>query len=169
MTSISTLPPFEFLQHMPAESLTEILKLGQQRHFEPASVIFREGTIHQYFHILVEGHVRLDMTVPGRGRMPILTTGPGDVLAWSALVAEGMMTSTAVALEKVATLAFDGTLLRHLCSDRPEIGYHVMKQVARSLSKRLVSTRLQLLDLFSPHVAVLEEMAIDDSVVDDQC
>lgn len=169
MTLSPTLPPAEFLQHIPAEYLSEILSLGQQQQVKPAGVLFREGTVHQYFHIVKQGHVRLDMTVPGRGRIPMMTIGPGDVLAWSALVDEGMMTSTAVALEQVTTIAFDGMRLRHLCSDRPEIGYHVMKQVARSLSRRLVATRLQLLDLFSPHVPVLEEMADEDPVVDDQC
>lgn len=168
MTSSPPLPPTEFLQHIPAEYVQEILILGQQQRFAPAAVLFREGTIHRYFHLLVEGRVRLDMVVMGCGRVPVLTLGPGDVLAWSALVAEDLMTSTATALEPVTTLAFEGAQLRRLCSERPEIGYHVMKQVARSLSRRLVATRLQLLDLFASHVPVLEEMGLDDAFDDEQ-
>jgi CRP-like cAMP-binding protein len=163
----STLAPVGFLQQIPTEFVPKILGLAQQQQFPPAGVLFREGTTHSYFHILERGHVRLDMMVSGRGRIPLLTIGPGDVLAWSALLAEETMTSTAVALEPVTTLAFEGTQLRRLCAERPEIGYHVMKQVAQSLSKRLVATRLQLLDLFTPHVPVLEEMAVDDPFDDE--
>jgi CRP-like cAMP-binding protein len=168
MTSSPPRPSVEFLQLIPAEYVSEVLKVGQPQPFAPGAVLFREGTIHPFFHILELGSVRLDMAVPGRGRIPMLTIGPGDVLAWSALVAEGVMTSTAVALEPVTTLAFDGIRLRQLCSERPEIGYHVMKQVAGSLSRRLVATRLQLLDIFSADVPVLDVTA-DTSPVDHQC
>jgi hypothetical protein len=55
------------------------------------------------------------MAIPGRGRVPILSAGPGDVLAWSALVQQKIMTSTAVAQVPVRTIAFDGDALRQLC------------------------------------------------------
>lgn len=85
------------------------------------------------------------MAIPGRGRVPILTAGPGDVLAWSALVQQKIMTSTAVAQEPVRTIAFDGNALRQLCECNHAIGYYVMRQLAPALSHRLVATRLQLL------------------------
>ncbi|MBS0201288.1 MAG: cyclic nucleotide-binding domain-containing protein [Planctomycetes bacterium] len=159
----------EFLRQIPSRHLPEILNLAQERHFAPSTVLFREGTVHHEFHVVIVGHIRLAMTIPNRGEIPLLTVGPGDVLAWSALVSEGMMTSSAVALENVRTLAFDGPQLRSLCDGQPDIGYHIMKQLARALSRRLVATRLQLLDLFASHEPILESLPGACSPVDDQC
>ena len=36
-----------------------------------------------------------------------------------------------------------------LCAANHEFGFHLMQRLASSLSKRLVATRLQLLDLFA--------------------
>lgn len=168
MAPSTVTPQLEFLQPLPAEYQSDILQLAEERSFDPGTILFREGTIHRTFYLIVSGHIRLDMLVPDRGRIALLTVGPGDVLAWSALLADGMMTSTATALEPVTTLAFDGLRLCALCSDRPEVGYHLMKQLSCSLSRRLVATRLQLLDLFSTSEPVPGNLS-SGSPVDEQC
>jgi CRP-like cAMP-binding protein len=98
---------------------------------------------------LVEsGHVALDMHVPGRGPVRILTVGEGELLGWSALLQDGPMTCAATALESTRLIAIPGAGLAALCEANQEIGYRVMRQMARALAQRLVATRLQLLDLF---------------------
>jgi CRP/FNR family transcriptional regulator, cyclic AMP receptor protein len=169
MTLTDSESRLEFFQQVPTPILDELSKIARHRQFAPAGVLFREGTIHHDFHLIVQGHVRLDMSVPNRGRIPLLTVGPGDILAWSAIVADEVMTCSAIALEQVMTLVFEGNKLRQLCKEHPELGYHVMKQLARALSRRLLATRLQLLDLFADHQPALETLPASDSLVDDQC
>jgi CRP-like cAMP-binding protein len=123
--------------------------LLSSRHYAPGTTIFEEGAFHDELHVVIAGHVRLDMRVPGKGRIPILTAGPGDVLAWSAVIGDQIMTTSAVALEAVETQAIAGSALRAACEADHELGYQVMRQLATALSRRLVATRLQLLDLFS--------------------
>lgn len=113
--------------------------------------MFQEGTPHDDIHLIVAGHVRLEMFVPGRGRLPLLTLGPGDLVGWSPLFPGSTMTATAVALEPVRTLSLDGRGVADLCQSDHEVGYHVMRQIVRVLSNRLLATRLQLLDLFTDH------------------
>ena len=149
MASLSPIGASEFLRAIPSALIPRLEQIARERSFPPGAMIFAEGTQHEEFHVVVSGRVRLDMHVPGRGRIPILTAGTGDVLAWSALVGDGVMTSSALALEPVQTIAFDGAALRDLCERQHEIGYHVMRQLAAALSRRLVATRLQLLDLFA--------------------
>ncbi len=146
----------EFLRAIPGPLIARLESLAQMRVFQPGAVLFVEGNSHPDFHVVASGHVRLDMLVPRRGRVPILTVGPGDVLAWSALVGNSIMTSTAVALEAVKTVALPGDQLRQLCEAEHEVGYHIMRQLASALSRRLLATRLQLLDLFGEHVPALE-------------
>ena len=154
MSSLNLIASSEFLRAIPAELHSYLEQLVQQRNYSPGTTLFSEGTHHDEFHIIATGHARLDMHVPRRGRIPILTIGPGDVLAWSALLGHGVMTSSAVALDPIQTVAFPGEGLRKLCESQHEIGYHIMRQLATSLSRRLVATRLQLLDLFADHAPV---------------
>ncbi len=159
----------EFLRGIPPQVCAQLKALGQVRAFPPGCVIFAEGAIHTDFHLITEGHVRLDMLVPCRGHMAILTAGPGDVLAWSALVCQSVMTSTAVALEPVKAVTFPADALRQLCEQNHEIGYHVMRQLAAALSRRLVATRLQLLDLFDAPAKPRETPPIVGRPGDDEC
>lgn len=154
MSLLDTVSYSDFLRGMPSELVVRLGQLAHARAYQAGEALFAEGSTHPEFHVIVEGDVRLDMLVPRRGRVPILSAGPGDVLAWSALVGNSVMTSTAVALQDVRTVAFRKDQLLSLCESEPEIGYHVMRQLASALSRRLLATRLQLLDLFGEPVPV---------------
>lgn len=121
----------------------------------PGTMIFSQGAENHHLFLLCSGRVGLDMYIPARGTVRILTLSRGELLAWSALIGDAHMTATAIALESVRAIAIDGTRLAALCESRHDIGYHVMRQVAWALSHRLTATRLQLLDLYvhtTPHV-----------------
>lgn len=152
MTLPATALQSEFVRSLPVHLLPKLESIAQTSSVPAGTKLFTEGESHPDFHVIVSGHVRLDMLVPRRGRIPILTAGPGDVLAWSALLGNSTMTSTAIALEPVTTLNLSGQKLLSLCETDHEIGFAVMKQLAAALSRRLVATRLQLLDLFAEHV-----------------
>lgn len=77
-----------------------------------------------------------------------LTTGPGELVGWSGLVSDGRMTATAMALDDTTLIAMSGQKLRDLCASEHDLGNVLFQRVAQVLSKRLLSTRLQLLDLF---------------------
>lgn len=159
----------EFLQGIPAQHMPLLSEMMRERDFPPGAVLFSEGSFQADFLLVVAGHVRLDMAVPQRGRIPLLTVGPGDVLAWSALLAQGRMTATATALEPVRTAAIEGEKLRSLCELQPDIGYHLMKQLAVALSRRLLATRLQLLDVFAGHEPILEAIPAFGKPGDPEC
>lgn len=159
----------EFAGGIPSPLLPALLHLAQPRRFSPGAILFKEGDHSLDFHLILDGHVRLDMSVPVRGRIPLLTVGPGDVLAWSALLAKGRMTTSAIAMDPVWTASFDGPQLQQLCEDQPEFGYYVMKQLANALSRRLLATRLQLLDLFGDHAPLTDGPFAPSPSVDPEC
>tara|TARA_R110002049_G_scaffold50370_3_gene143099 strand:- start:142602 stop:143069 length:468 start_codon:yes stop_codon:yes gene_type:complete len=111
-------------------------------------ILFREGEIHSRLYWIEQGRVRLEMSGARSGATSLLTVGPGDLLAWSALLGDGRMTATATTTEPTTLIAFDAGALLNLCEENHDIGYKVMYTVAKLLSKRLIATRLQLLDLF---------------------
>lgn len=116
--------------------------------FSAGKVIFEEGAENPWLYFIVSGEVGLEMCVPARGCTRILTLGPGDLLAWSALLGGGRMTATAIALRPTRVLAASGQEVRSLCDSDSVFGYEYMREMATALSKRLVATRLQLLDLY---------------------
>jgi CRP-like cAMP-binding protein len=110
--------------------------------------VFREGSEHDLLYLVRSGVVALEINMPGRPPTRILTLGPGDLFGWSALLGTGPMVASAVVLEDLEAVAISGKALRQICDASPEVGYPLMRQLAVALSRRLVATRLQLLDLF---------------------
>jgi CRP-like cAMP-binding protein len=142
------LDTLDFTSSLPTTALDEWARIARVKTFPAGAVLFREGARNPDVFLIVRGHVALEMCVPGRGCMQILSLGPGDILAWSALEGAGHMTATALAQEETEVIVAPGDALLGLCERNHEIGYAVMKRLATAISQRLVATRLQMLDLF---------------------
>ena len=111
--------------------------------------LFEEGAIENEIFVVASGYIQLSMRVPGRRDVTFLTTGPGDLVGWSGLISDGRMTATAMATEESKLVAISTERLRDLSACDNGFGFVLMKRVAQVLSQRLLSTRLQLLDLFN--------------------
>ena len=138
-----------FAADLPDRVIQELANVSALVDFPPGSVLFHEGTENPFLYLLRSGHVGLDMYVPGRGRVRILSLSPGEMLAWSALLGDGRMTVSAMALDDIQAVAMAAPKLRELCEADHEVGFQLMSRVAQSLAQRLLATRLQLLDLFA--------------------
>jgi CRP/FNR family cyclic AMP-dependent transcriptional regulator len=144
---------FTAQMHEPAvQRLAEVAVLHK---YPAGAVLFRQGAHNGDLFLLRCGRVTLEMNVPGRGKLPILTLGPGDMVAWSALIGSGEMTCTAVTLDEVEAITVSGAKLLELCQQDHEFGYELMRRMASALSRRLLATRLQLLDLFADEAPII--------------
>ena len=128
--------------------LADLAATAILQRFPAGEVLFREGSHSEVLYLVARGRVALDMHVPGRGEVRVLSLGAGDMLGWSALLGQSQMTTSAQVLEDSELIAISGRKLLSLCDRNPEAGYRIMRQMAVALSKRLSATRLQLLDLF---------------------
>jgi CRP-like cAMP-binding protein len=139
----------QFTAQMGESALRRLAEVAALKQYSGGTVLFREGSHNGDLFLLRSGRVTLEMNVPGRGKLAILTLGPGDMVAWSALLGSGEMTCTAVTLDNVEAIVASGAKLLELCEQGHEFGYHLMRRMAAALSRRLLATRLQLLDLFA--------------------
>jgi CRP-like cAMP-binding protein len=152
---VSNLPLPEGLEQIPLIAaipppLRERLAgLAHALEFTPPALVFREGSPADTLYLVLSGHVALEVHVPIRGNVRILTVGPGELLGWSAVLGNSAMTATARALEPTRLIALPALELRSACEADHELGYHLMRQLAAVLSTRLTATRLQLLDAFA--------------------
>jgi CRP/FNR family cyclic AMP-dependent transcriptional regulator len=144
---LCSLPIFSDLSDKHVEALAGISTI---RPLADGQVIFHEGDPRDFLYIVLEGRVALEMHVPGRGRLRILTVEPQEVLGWSSVsdaAPKRTMTARGVAAGKL--LAIDAVKLHHACQADPVLGYVVMHHVVNVITQRLLATRLQLLDMFS--------------------
>ncbi len=128
-------------------------KFAEIAHFvelEENESLFNEGDKEDFFYIVADGRVGLDIFVPVRGRIRILTAEPMDLIGWSSVTpVVRQRTASARAVTRSKLVAFDAEKLRQLCEQDHDIGYHVMRRIANIVASRLMITRLQLLDMFS--------------------
>lgn len=129
--------------------LHQLARAAESRIFRAGQVLFHEGAICRELFLLTTGKVQLNMRVPGHGIIPILTVGPGQMVAWSAILGHGEMTTSALALEDTQAIALPFEKIMELCEQDHDFGYRFMRCLAGELARRLVATRLQLLDLFA--------------------
>lgn len=136
-----------FSADLPAAVLNRVVEIGELRECHAGEVLFREGNIGRDFYVVVMGRLVLSMHVPGQDDVQILELGPGDPVAWSALIGDTRMTTSALAIADTRLMSISAERLGNLCQQDHEFGYHWMRAVAIALSRRLVATRMQLLEL----------------------
>jgi CRP/FNR family cyclic AMP-dependent transcriptional regulator len=129
--------------------LAELVQIAESIHLPAGTTIFKEGMPANALWLVSSGSIALDMQVPGRGAVRLLTLGPRDMLGWSALVGDGSMTTNATVTADAHLLKMPAQRLKELCLADHTLGYAIMGNVARMLANRLRGTRLQLLDLFA--------------------
>lgn len=128
--------------------LRELKTIAKVVLLPPGTLLFGEGDHHSDLYFVASGMITLDMVTAQCGKQQILTVGAGDLVAWSAVLGDGLMTASAVASKESRLIAFPANQLLALCEANHDVGYAVMSCVARLISRRLLATRLQLLDVF---------------------
>jgi CRP-like cAMP-binding protein len=79
----------------------------------------------------------------------VQTVGEGEVLGVSWLFPPYRWQFDAHALEPTRAISFDATCLRAKCDEDPALGYELMQRLAETMSRRLRSARIRMLDLYS--------------------
>jgi CRP-like cAMP-binding protein len=139
-----------WFQAMTAEHFNKMVSISKIFKFEPGQSIFHEGDKEDYLYIVLEGRVAIEISIPGRGRIRILTADAMEVVGWSSVTpVVRQRTAGARAVLPSRILAIDASDLRRLCDEDHSLGYYVMRRLANVVAGRLLTTRLQLLDMFA--------------------
>ena len=147
---IGALQAIPWFQQLSKDHFAKIVGIAQIRTFERGEDLFREGDQEDSLYIVLEGRVATDIYVPGRGRVPIYTAEPLEVVGWSSVTpVVRQRTASARAVLDSRLIAFDAQQLRQICDEDHELGYIIMRRMANVVAGRLLVTRLQLLDVFN--------------------
>ncbi|HEX8991639.1 MAG TPA: Crp/Fnr family transcriptional regulator [Anaerolineales bacterium] len=132
------------------DHMRKIASISQIRPMKAGEVIFREGDTHESVYIVLQGRVALELFVPHRGRVRFYTAEPWEIFGWSSVTPNvHLRTAGATAVLDGALLKVDAAKLNGACEEDHDLGYLVMRRLARVVAGRLQVTRLQLLDMFA--------------------
>lgn len=138
-----------FGRSLSAHARERLAAIGDVGRVEPGAVLIREGADTDRLGILLDGLLALRVAVAGRGRATLMTVEVGDVFGWSAVVPPHRSTSTVVALQQSEVVTFDAVRLRGLLAEDDALAATVYPRLLACVSRRLVATRTQLLDLYA--------------------
>lgn len=138
-----------FGEALSSHARERLATIAEVRRVDPGAVLVREGAEVERMGILIDGLLSLRVAVAGRGRATLMTIEPGDVFGWSAVVPPYRSTSTVVALQPGEVIVFDAERLRALLREDDAFAATIYPRLLGCLSRRLVATRTQLLDLYA--------------------
>jgi len=147
---INTLQSIPWYQELSPTHFEKLVKISELVEVDAKQELFREGDLEDYLYVVVQGRIAIEMSVPSRGRMRIYTAEPMDVVGWSSVTpVVRRRTAGASAVLSSCLIRQDAVALRNLCENDHSLGYIVMRRLANVVASRLLTTRLQLLDMFA--------------------
>jgi CRP/FNR family transcriptional regulator, cyclic AMP receptor protein len=125
--------------------LDQVVGSAIEKQYEAGDVIFREGQNADELVVLQEGRVALQMTLPkveGQlgHRITVDIVNKNEIVGWSTVVEPYVYTFSAVCLQKVNVLSINGTKLKVILREHPEIGYKVVTELIKVVASRLHDT-----------------------------
>jgi CRP/FNR family cyclic AMP-dependent transcriptional regulator len=135
---------------LAAKHQKDIADISSIRPFRENEEIFHEGDPSDCLYMVLDGRVALEIHIPNRGRLRILTVEPQEMLGWSSIAdVVPRRTLTARGVCDGRLLCIDSAKLNRACEQDHDLGFVVMHHVANVIASRLLATRMQLLDMFS--------------------
>jgi CRP/FNR family cyclic AMP-dependent transcriptional regulator len=143
-----TLGALELFEGLPERGLAAVAALAEERRHAPGGIIFSPELSSDWAFLLLAGSVRLTVhasSLPEPMTVAVLET-PGQAFGLSTVIGQQHHNSSAEAVTDVRVVAIHGPrFLAYLEKDH-EVGFVVMRRVAKALSRRLATLRRVLLD-----------------------
>jgi len=129
-----------------------VLSFASEVEFKAGDVIFKEGGPADYFYLIKEGLVAIEVMSDTNHPVTIQTIQGGDMLGWSWLIPPHRSRFNCRAVEDTQLIAVDGKRLREKCEANHDFGYEFLKRLAEVFAQRLEATRLQLINIYDRDV-----------------
>lgn len=144
MFDVDLLSHSAILHGLDRDEIASLSVLASERHFHARDTVLTLGQPASELLVVASGGVELTLPLLVLGErkdVGFVTVGPGDALAWSAIVPPNRLTMGARATEDTELLAFDRQTLLDLCEAKPEIGRILMGNLAGVIATRLLQAQ----------------------------
>lgn len=145
MELLEVLMSVEIFDNLTENELSEIGALCQPMSLSKGMKITEQGTQGEEMYIIAHGFVEVKVTTPGQDiPRQVVNLGPGQLVGEMVLVDRGLRSATTVSLSEHTVLyKINHQEFEKLCSEKTNIGYKVMRNIASDLSFKLRHQNLQ--------------------------
>ena len=147
MIDINRLKNVDMFQGLRVNEIDKIVKVCDEVKYDKGTVIFREGQTAEFSYILERGRVDLRFEFPLKGsskEMTITTVPKNRSFGWSGILEPHIFTLSAYCIESCQAIRINGQEFLDLCERLPQIGFCVMRNLAKIVSERLISHQEQI-------------------------
>jgi CRP-like cAMP-binding protein len=163
MISPEVLRRWPFFAGLSQDHTKGLARVATEKAVDEGHFFFHEGDELGHFYLVLEG--KIDVVIEALDKdvehkiseqylrdlktrdVVVRSLGPGDVFAWSALVAPHEATAGAKAVASCKVVEFDAVKLLDAFEEDCRFGYEVMQKMAQLIRQRLRDTRIESLAL----------------------
>jgi CRP/FNR family transcriptional regulator, cyclic AMP receptor protein len=135
-----------FLRGLSGEQFEKLAALAEDFVFEENHVILDAGKRSEFFYLLVEGSVAVELRTPSFS-VCVEAVGPGQAFGWSALLDHRDAAFQVRARERTRALRFDGQELGSLCRANPGLGTEIYRRTLEVAAGRVKATELRFAEM----------------------
>ena len=144
MVTSDMLRRYSHFSHLSTESLEKLAKIADEQTVAAGQPIFAESDPAEYLYVIVRGEVNLSCEL-GNGELRVVDTlVDGELVGWAAFVEPYRCRTLATAVKETHLVRLHAAKLRGFCEADHRLGVQFLTQIARMLSSRLNSARVQL-------------------------
>lgn len=144
-TLMCEVPEFD---HLDGDEIDLLSRHIFHRHVTTGTVLCKEGSVGDSLYYLINGRIEIKKeSVDGRQAV-LARFGKGSSVGEMSLVEDSPRSATATAIEDVEILILTRAGFETLLATHPQIGVKILRNIAKSLSKRLRFTSGRFADVF---------------------
>lgn len=140
MLSVDALNQTALFVGISPEAVAELWSLGSDSNHQAGELLFERGGEARDVLVLESGAAELFFPLPVLGvtkDVIVERVGPGDVLAWSALISPFSLTLSGRCTEACVVRRFVRRDMKNLLEAHPRVGYTLMENLAAVVASRL--------------------------------
>ena len=148
---METLEPGELkkipiFQNLDNAGISEILKLSERHNYAKDDLVFQQDEEAKRLFIVEKGLVAMIIQLrPGTERS-VATESRGGAFGWAALLPPYRHSTSAKCREPSQLLVLDGSKVRELCYEKPDLGVKFMEGLAQFIANRIRWTNLRIIE-----------------------
>lgn len=133
----------DIFRNLSAEQRAQVASLGRLQELQQGEILGVQGSSGDALYVLLDGQAEL-VTASPVGQLTVRVAGAGESLPLAAVLGDGTLITTALALSDLRALVIPRAAFLELCGRRPDIGQQVFRTVAEILALRYQSTLRRL-------------------------
>ncbi len=118
----------QFIQALTSEATKQTFQTGE--------IVFKSDDPADFFYVLIQGRIRLEIGQAGQG--VYVSNRTGEVIGWSTLIGREKYSATCVCDEATVLLMFEKGHITRLLERDPESASVFFKHLAAALGDRLL-------------------------------